>query len=156
MRYADPLTVARFAAIPYILVTWGYTKLTGGDTKAFWVALGALLGIRLFFLIIETLGDVLSWRLYRRGIAVGNAIAFLKANGYPPRKYSHDDFLNYLARIQGDSEYPETLRTSALQMERILAAFEQLGILGGARAWTVFDAALDLYAPKTQATHRLS
>lgn len=156
MKYAHPLAISIFAAIPYVLVTWGYTKLTDGDANAFWVALGVLLGIRLFFYTIETLGDVLSWRLYRRRIAVDNALTFFRANGYPPREYEHDDLGNYLARIQDDPHYLQPLRNSAVELERTLTFIEGLGILVGARTWAAFEAALDSYAPRSKATKVLS
>ena len=155
MKYANPLALSIFAAIPYVLVTWGYTKLTNGDAKAFWVALGILLGIRFFFFTIERLGDALSWRLYRRKIAVDNAFAFLMANAFPPREYDHDNFGNYLARIQDGPEYAQPLRHTAVEIERVLTFVEQLGILVGERAWAAYEAALDIYAPRSKATRRL-
>lgn len=50
-----------FAWVPYVLVSWGYAKLSDGS---FWSALGVLVAVRLFFGAIETLGSVLAWRLY--------------------------------------------------------------------------------------------
>jgi hypothetical protein len=44
-KYRHHLAVSIFAAIPYLLVTWAYTKLTSGDANAFWAALGMLFGI---------------------------------------------------------------------------------------------------------------
>jgi hypothetical protein len=155
MKYAHPLMIAAFAAIPYGLVTWGYTAFTDGDVQAFWVALGVLLGIRLFVSLIEMLGSVLSWRLYGRRIALGNAIKFLKANGFPPREYEHDSLLAYLARIQDGPEYASPLRAAAVETERLLTFIEQLGIVMGARTWEVWCAALDIYAPRSRATRHL-
>ena len=155
MKYANPMAISIFSVIPYLLVAWGYKELTNGDTKTFWIALGVLLGSRLFFFIIERLGDILSWRLYRRKIVVDNALTFLKANGFPPRKDPDDDFLGYLGSIQRDPECAASLRKSAFDLEKILAAIEQIGILVGARTWDAWDAALNIYAPKSHATHRL-
>ena len=152
MKYIHPLTISMFAAVPYVLVTWGYVKLTDGDANAFWIALGLLLGIRFFFYIIETLGDVLCWRLYQRRIAVDNAITFFRSNGYPQREYQHDDIGNNLARIQDDHRYLPLLRNSAGALERTLTFIEGLGILVGARTWATFNAALDSYAPRSKAT----
>jgi len=114
-----------------------------------------LLGVRRCFSVIETLGNVLDWRLYGRKLAVGNAVAFLKASEYPTRKYSHDNFGNYLARIQDDPEYPATLRRSVREIEHMLPMVEQVGISVGVRAHSTFEAALDVYAPPSQASHRL-
>lgn len=156
MKYLHPVVLTVFAAIPYALVTWGYTKLTNGDGETFCIALGVLLGIRLFFYSIETLGDVLSWRIYRRKIAVDNALMFFRSNGFPPRRFSHDDLSNYLARIEDDPQWPETLRKSAVDIYRYLAMIEQLGILVGARTWAVWEEALDIFAPRSEAIERLS
>lgn len=155
MKYTHPLMIAAFAAIPYGLVTWGYTALTNGDIQAFWIALGVLLGIRLFFSLIEALGGVLSWRIYGRRIAMGNALKFLKANGFPPREYGHDNLLDYLARIQDGPEYAPPLRAAAREVERLVTFVEQLGITIGGRTWEVWSAALDVYAPRSQATRQL-
>ena len=155
MKYAHPLMIAAFAAIPYGLVTWGYTAFTDGDVQAFWVALGVLLGIRLFFSLIEMLGGVLYWRLYGRRIVMSNALKFLKTNGFPPREYEHDTLLAYLARIQDGHKYPPTLRAAAAETERLLTFIEGLGIVMGARTWEVWCAALDAHAPRSQATRQL-
>jgi hypothetical protein len=88
-------------------------------------------------------------------MAVDNALTFLKANEFPPRKQTDDDFLGYLGTIQADSAYPASLRKSASEMERLLATIEQMGIIVGARTWDVWDAALDIYAPKSKATATL-
>ena len=151
MKYAHPLAITIFAWIPYILVTWGYAKWTDGDAKTFWTALCVLLAIRLFFYIIETLGDVLSWRLYRRKIMVDNAVTALRTDKFPPREYNSDDLGNYLARIEQDPQYPATLRNAAVNLDQNLATIEQYGILVGARAWEVWEAALDIYSPRSKA-----
>jgi hypothetical protein len=82
-------------------------------------------------------------------------VAFLKASEYPPRKYSHDNLGNYLVRIQDDPECSATLSRSAVDIEHMLAMIEQLGISVGARAHSTFEAALEVYAPPSQASHRL-
>lgn len=108
-----------------------------------------LVGVRLFFSIIESIGSVLCWRLYGRKIAVGNALTFLKANEFPARNDMQDDFLGYIARIQDDPQYSEKLRKAATDIERMLLLIEQLGIVVGSRAHSTFDAALARYARKT-------
>lgn len=85
---------------------------------------------------------------------VGNALALLNANAYPQRKYSDDNLGGYLARIQADPLSPSRLRQSALDIKHIGAIIEQLGITAGARAHSAFETALDLYAPRSQATEQ--
>src|SRR5262245_13768586 len=134
MRYAHPLIITLFSVLPYAVVAWGYTKLTDGDTTTFWITLGVLFAIRLFFLTIESLGHVVSLRLHRRQIAVNSALKFLKANGFPPRKFADDNLWNYLARIHNDPECPDALRKSAAGIEHALALIEEFSILMGAHA----------------------
>jgi hypothetical protein len=155
MNQPNLIIISSFSLIPYLVVAWGYREMTEGDANAFWIALSVLLGVRLFFSVIEKLGNVLYWRLYGRKLAVGNAVAFLNASEYPPRKYFHDNFGNYLVRIQNGPECPATLRRSAVDIEHMLSMIEQLGISVGARAHSTFEAALDVYAPPSQASHRL-
>ena len=139
-----------FSAIPYVLVAWGITKFTNGDTQAFWVALGVLIGLRLFFAIIEMLGGILYWRLYQRRITHDYALKFLKANNYPHRKHKIENIISYLAGISRDPEYPVPLRISAFGAECTLRSSENYD-----RTLEVWNAALDVYAPESQATHHL-
>jgi hypothetical protein len=94
---------------------------------------------------------MLYWKLYGRKLAVKNALAFLKGNQYPQREYAHDNFGNYLARIQDDPQYPPTLRQSAVDIERVLDLIEEAGITVGARAHSAYNMALDIYAPRSLA-----
>ena len=135
--------VAGFAFIPYLLVSWSYAELADGGAKTFWTAFGLLLGVRLFFGTIETLGSVLSWRLYSRKLMVQRMLEVLRANKFPKRFYAHDDILNYLSRIEDSEEISPFVKSSAKQFEFMLVTFENLGILAGARMYSAAEAALD-------------
>jgi hypothetical protein len=137
--------------VPYLLVSWGYTELTNGDPKTFWTALGVLFGARIFFGIIETLGSILSWRLYGKKFMVRQMFEILQANKFPKRFYSHDDILNYLARIEDSEEMSPSMKSAAKQLEFLLATFENLGILAGARMYAATEAALETYSPRSAA-----
>ena len=145
------LIVAGFAFVPYLFVSWGYAEVTGGGTKAFWIAFVILLGVRLFFSIIETIGSVLSWRLYSRKFMVQRMLEVLRANKFPKRFYAHDDILNYLARIEDSEEISPSVKSSAKQLEFMLGTFENLGILAGARMYSAVEAALEAYSPRSAA-----
>ncbi|MEW5943720.1 MAG: hypothetical protein AB1710_07705 [Pseudomonadota bacterium] len=142
------IIMASFAWVPYVLVSWGYARLSDGS---FWSALGVLLAIRLFFSVIETLGSVFAWRLYGRRKMIERNLAMLRANNFPKRQYAHDDFLNYLSRIEDDETCPQQLKMAAKQWEQALAFFESSGILLGMRMHAAADAALDIYSPKHEA-----
>ncbi|HQR19491.1 MAG TPA: hypothetical protein PKV98_01405 [Burkholderiaceae bacterium] len=142
------IIMAVFAWIPYVLVSWGYAKLTGGS---FWPALGVLVVVRLFFSAIETLGSVLAWRIYGRKAVVERNLSLLRASNFPKRQNAHDDFLSYLGRIESDETSSQQLKAAAKQWEQVLAFFESSGILLGVRMHAAADAALDVYSPKNEA-----
>lgn len=139
-----------FGFVPYFLVSWGYMALVDGGADQFWSAFGVLVAARLFFSFIETLGSVLSWRLYGKKLMVSKFYEFLRMNSFPKRKYAHDDFLNYLARID-DGPYPASVKTAAKEIYFVLSTFESMGILLGMRIHSATEAALDAYSPKSEA-----
>lgn len=161
-----------FSFVPYVLVSWGYAELTHGDSKEFWSALGVLLLARLFFSIIETLGSVLSWRLYGKKIMVNMFVELLRVHNFPKREYAHDNLSAYLYRIMeerpppspwdfviadagvGDdeAEYPASLKTAAREMSQVLEASQSFdGILAGVRMHSAAEAALDIYSHRSEA-----
>lgn len=142
--------MALFALVPYLLVSWAYMSLTNGNVSDFWKSLAVLLAMRFFFSVIETLGSVLSWRIHGKKIAIKKNLEVMQANNFPKRRYSHDDFLNYLARIEDDPECSTSLKAVAKQMEIVLATCESLGHLIGARMHAAADEALELYSPKAE------
>src|SRR6266851_5065447 len=91
-----------FSFVPYLLVAWGYTKFTSGNAETFWTAMAVLLITRLLFSVIEFLGSILSWRLYGRKQLVDRVVSWLRINNFPKRYYHHDDFSNYLGRVEED------------------------------------------------------
>lgn len=145
------LITAGFSLVPYLLVSWGYAELTDGTRKTLWVAFGVLVGVRLFFGLIETLGSVLSWRLYGKKQMVQKMLGVLQTNKFPKRFYFHDDILNYLARIEDSEEISHSVKSAAKQLEFLLATFENLGILAGARMYSATEAALEMYSPRSAA-----
>ncbi len=155
MTNQQRLVIFAFSMVPYLLVSWVYTALTDGESATFWTALGVLMGVRLFFSIIEGIGKVLLWRLYGRNLVVGTAVNIFKTREFPQRKYPDDSLGDYLCRIQDDPEYPSRLRQSAAQVEQTLVVMEEFGILVGARMHSAYEAALDIYAPRERATDRL-
>ncbi len=146
--FRSNLITAAFAWIPYVSVAWGGTKVTELD---FIQCLGALLGIRLFFSIIEGLGSTLSWRIYGRRQAIERNLNLLRTYNFPRRAHAQDDFLSYLAHIQSEDAYPANVKTAARQWEQVLEFTENLGIIAGMRMHSATDDALDIYSPKHSA-----
>src|SRR6266436_4341709 len=104
------IIVMLLAWVPYSAVAWGYKVLTDGTAKTFWYALGTLVGVRLFFSIIEGLGGILTWRVYGKRVAVQGPLAILRANNFPKRRYKEEDFQDYLAGIADDPECTESVK----------------------------------------------
>lgn len=142
------IIMALSAWMPYVLLSWGYAVVSDGS---FWFSLGVILAVRLFFSVIDTFGSVLSWRLYGKKKAIERNLNMLRANNFPKRKYAHDDFLNYLSRIEDNSTFPEQLKVAAKQWEQALAFFESSGIILGMRMHAAADEALNIYSPKHEA-----
>lgn len=150
MNNVKPQLIAfGFSLVPYLLVSWGYTELTDGDTKTFWIALGTLFGFRLFFSIIETFGGILTWRLYGKKFMVERALEVFRSNKFPMREYRHDELGNYLARIEDNDEVSPSVKRAAKDIETMLTIFENQGILVSARMYSATEIALDLYSPKS-------
>ncbi len=144
------IIMSLFAVVPYFVGSYGYMALVDGGVSQFWTTFGVLVAARLFFSVIETLGSVLSWRLHGKKLMVNKFHDFLRANNFPKRTYAHDDFLNYLARIN-DGPYAATLKASAKEISFFLSTFESMGMLLGMRMHSATEAALDEYSPKSQA-----
>lgn len=145
------IILAIFAFVPYTLVSWAYMALADGGTKEFWSAFGALIAARTFFSLIETFGSILSWRLYGKKLTVEKFLLFLRTNNFPKREYTHDDFLNYLARIDDGPQYPGSVKSAAKEMHSLLATYESIGILLGARMHAASEVALNAYSPRSEA-----
>lgn len=145
------IVLAIFVLVPYVLVSWAYMALADGGTKEFWSAFGALVAARTFFSLIETVGSVLSWRLYGKKLTVEKFLLFLRTNNFPKREYAHDDFLNYLARIDDGPQYPGSVKYAAKEIHSLLATYESIGILIGARVHAASEVALNAFSPRSEA-----
>src|SRR5688572_28798645 len=127
------LIISVFTLIPYLLVAWSFAVMTDGDgeTSTFWKALLVLILLRTFFAVIDTLGEVLRWRLWGRKLFVAHALNWLTSRQFPQRKYADDNMGNYLARIEQDPEQPLALRMAVAELERMFLVYEEFGILVG-------------------------
>ena len=140
-----------FSWVPYVAVAWGYKWYTDGDSRSFWYALIALIVLRAFFSIIETLGSVLLWRVYGRRTTMQEYLEILRSNKMPGRHYAEEDHADYLTRIQEQSDQPEGIRKVAREIEWALQALERVGFLTGRRVHSAAEDAFNLYSPKSQA-----
>jgi hypothetical protein len=145
------LIVFVISLLPYALISWVYIALTEAGARDFWIAIGVLLLIRLFFAVIESFGAFLLWRIYGRRVTTDKLVAILRSSGFPMRVYAHDDFSNYVDRIKTDPAASPALRTAAWQLESMLTQHDEAGIFAGLRMRAAADAALEIYSPRAAA-----
>src|SRR5438067_3558551 len=99
-----------FWVLPYPLISWGYTRFTDGDWKTFWTCFAVVVGVRIFFALIEGLGNLLSWALFRKQFVVQKIVQDFKRFNFPKREDQDEDWLSYLTRIQENESLPFPLR----------------------------------------------
>ena len=141
---------------PYLLVAWGYVELLNPQ-GSFWGAMAVLLGVRLFFSVIEFFGSVVAWRIYGRQHSIRTTLQFLSANKFPMRKYVFDDAPTYLFRIRDKWDVPDIsddTRGAARQIEGILDFLDEVTIVYAWRARSAFASALDIFAPAQKALYK--
>ena len=142
------LIVLSLSIVPYAAVAWIYSSFVGdGSQRGFWVALGALLAVRLFFSVIETFGGLLRWRLYQKRRTIASIVQVLRANKFPLKEYETDSFSMYLSRILQDYEPKPDVVRAAREFETMMTFTYELGVLPGMRYSAAADAAFDIYAP---------
>ena len=144
----NPLVVVACSVIPYALVAWATSKLID---SSFWAALGWLLAARLFFSAIEFSGSYLLWRFHGRRQMKAAMLAHLSQSKMPRRYFSHDDLLNYLARVADDEVVPVQARTAARETELMAKFYESLGVVASMRFYAAAEAALEEYSPRASA-----
>jgi hypothetical protein len=136
--------------ILYFAIAGAYAAYVGGDVKTFAEVSGGLIGARMFFAAIDGLGGLLEWHLYLKKAVAEMFLRVFRDQRFPPRYYSHDDFLNYLSRVQGDLGCTERVKWEAKAMESMLSMYENMGILVGTRHHAASEIALEAYSPKAQ------
>jgi len=134
-----------FAMVPHLAVAWGYVYFIDGGQPTFWLALGILIAVRLFFSIMEAVGSDLAWRFFARQKMVAYLLGIFRANAFPAKKYADDDFGNYCARLlHAQPKKPDCIRHLEY-IQTFLLIHEKRGIFDGLRMHTVVDTAFAQY-----------
>jgi hypothetical protein len=55
-----------FSLLVYAAAAWGWKALTNGDGGVFWAALAWLVGIRLWFSLVDAMGGWIAWLIYTK------------------------------------------------------------------------------------------
>lgn len=127
--------------VPYVLIGWAVMHFGDGNASTFWYTIGALLIVRLFYSIIETLGGVLVWRAVGKRDMVSQMVQALSEGRFPPANDAAEGMLSYLVRID-DDDTPIQIRLMARELKGGLQVYESIGILPGMRVHAAMDAAL--------------
>src|SRR5262245_34543487 len=141
--------------LPYLGVAWAYDRLSDGED--FWMALGVLLAVRLFFALLEGLAGYVAWHLHDKRHLQRYFIDYFRKYDFPPRAWRLDDARDYLARLQDNpsyadkSKYHAELPLAAATMTGSIVALEQSGIIRAMRFNAALDAALQTYSPRERA-----
>jgi hypothetical protein len=85
------LLVLFFSIVPYALMAWAWAAMTDGRANAFWTALGALIVARIFFVVIEWIGRVISWHLYGRQFTVNWLVSAFRHPKVQPNEMADDE-----------------------------------------------------------------
>jgi hypothetical protein len=146
------LITASIAFVPYLLLAWAACKLLN-DTE-FWEALGWLLGLRLFFGVVETIGGILAWRVYGRRVSSGIFAQALREGKFPQRYDIYADADEYFDQVVADQSQPVDMRVAAGAFIGSMKAYRSVGLLFGLRIGGAWEAALELHSPKASWVNR--
>ena len=140
------LITASIAFIPYLLLAWAASKLLS-DT-GFWQALGWLLGLRLFFGVVEMIGGILAWRVYGRRVSSAIFAQALREGKFPQRYDIYADADEYFDQVVADQAQPVDMRVTAGTFIGSIKAYRSVGLLTGLRIGSAWESALEIHSPK--------
>jgi hypothetical protein len=138
---------------PYLIVSYGLSKIDDGHFISFWGAVGLLVGLRLFFGLIEWLGGMIQWRLLGKKVLIEWYLDYFRSHGFPECEHNDYNVLSYLGRIQdgGSPRYSVELQRAATMLSGQLALLEDMGIIIGMRHMAAANEALNNFLPKSNA-----
>lgn len=140
--------ILAFSIVPYALVAWSFKYFSSGDTELFWVAFGLLIGCRVFFVIIETIGSVLKWHFYGKDKLTKLLIKIMQDANFPQIESIPNEVEEYLHLIANDFEIKCEQRLVAKQLEAYLEITQSIGMLAGLRIRNAAQHAYEATRPK--------
>ena len=150
------LKYVSFNIFPYLLLTY-LASIFFDANKNFLELFVILLAFRFVFLITDTFGQIIAWRLHTKKTVIDGALSIFRKYNFPQRYYAHDTFSSYLHRIvAGDIKIidPKILEQAKL-FEHSLELSSDMGMLAEARLNKAYKEAYNLYAPVSKATNFL-
>src|ERR1043166_3241783 len=114
-----------------VILAWAFTAFTNGNSTTFWIAFVALLGIRLFFSLVDTIFNALSFSLYRKKFVVRKIVDDFRRFEFPRRENLNEDWLMYLKRLQESETVPFAVRRAAAFIEGQMEVADKTGFVVG-------------------------
>jgi hypothetical protein len=129
-----------------LILAWAFTAITNGNSSTFWTAFVTLIGIRLFFTVVDSLFSVLSFTFYRKKFVVQQLVNDFRRFEFPKREDLNEDWLAYLKRLQETESLPFTVRRTAAFLEGQCELADKSGFVMGRQSEAVMEAAVNAWS----------
>lgn len=139
--WRDWLVITGIAALPDLGLSWLYMKLMDGSAGDFWIALGILYAVQLFWGAKHLLAGSLVFRLYGKRRVVEVLHESFRKSGFPAPERA-EGASEYLARLCDDEQQPLNVHFAAHGELARMAHAEAQGIFPGLRAMAAYEAAV--------------
>src|SRR5688572_7936769 len=133
-----------------MVLAWGFTAITNGNSSTFWTAFFVLIGIRLFFAVADSILSALSFMLYRKKFVVQHLVNDFRRFEFPKRENLNEDWLMYLKRLQETESLPFTVRRTAAFLEGQYELADKSGFVMGRQSESALEAAVDAWSTTPQ------
>lgn len=147
------MTVGWYMALGFVsplllnaVLAWAFTAFTNGNSSTFWTTFFVLIGIRLFFALVDSIFSVLSFKLYRKKFVVQQLVNDFRRFEFPKREDLNEDWLMYLKRLQATESLPFTVRRTAAFLEGQFDLADKSGFLMGRQSEAAMEAAVNAWS----------
>lgn len=128
------------------VIAWAFTAITNGNSSTFWTVFLVLIGIRLFFAVVDSIFSALSFTLYKKKFVVQQLVNDFRRFGFPKREDLNEDWLMYLKRLQETESLPFTVRRTAAFLEGQFDLADKSGFLMGRQSEAAMEAAVNAWS----------
>ena len=133
-----------------LILAWAFTAITDGNSSTFWTAFVVLIGIRIFFTVVDSLFSALSFTFYRKKFVVQQLVNDFRRFEFPKREDLNEDWLAYLKRLQEAESLPFTVRRTAAFLEGQYELADKSGFVMGRQSEAVMEAAVNAWSTTPQ------
>jgi hypothetical protein len=148
-RKINPFFKPTLTLALYTLLVGIYVNQTHGTLGEFFGGLGLILTARFGFFILDSIGEILDWKLYSKAIQIDNFFSTMRECEFPGRVMAHHDVTCHLQLvIDNPDNHPDT-RIAAMSIRTLL--MNTSDFLSWWRLTTAAEDALERYSPRIQA-----